>query len=121
MNRETYPASQSPLLGDVSGPAGATQVTVVGLQGNPVAPDGPSDQSNLTWDQNSGVSGEWIPKVPVWLVAIGGDPDGQGNLAGFTIISADQDVFINNIGTEVLVGWTHGFANWFFLNGTGLA
>ena len=31
-NRETFPANQSPLTGDISGPAGATSVTVTGLQ-----------------------------------------------------------------------------------------
>lgn len=120
-NRETYPASQSPLLGDVIGPAGATQVTVVGLQGNPVAPGGPDDQSVLTWDQDPTGSGEWVPKVPTWTFSVHGSPDALGNLQGFTIISDDWDVFINNIGTELLVGWAYGFAHQFFVNGTGIA
>ncbi|PWT75533.1 MAG: hypothetical protein C5B59_08625 [Bacteroidetes bacterium] len=35
MNRETYPASLFPLRGDVSAEAGATTVTVVGINGTP--------------------------------------------------------------------------------------
>jgi hypothetical protein len=58
MNRETYPAAQSPLTGDVSGAAGAQSVTVVGLQRNPVAATTPNDQNVLRW-----ISGDtqWEP------------------------------------------------------------
>lgn len=117
-NRETYPASQSPLTGDISGPAGATQVTVVGLQGNPVAPGGPNDQANLTWSQ---IDDQWEPKVPTWTFSVHGSPDALGNLQGFTIISDDWDIFINNVGTDLLVSWALGFGKQFFVNGTGIA
>ena len=36
MNRETYPSSLFPLRGDVSAEAGATTVTVIGLNGTPI-------------------------------------------------------------------------------------
>lgn len=35
-NRETFPASLFPLRGDVSAEAGATTVTVIGLDGTPI-------------------------------------------------------------------------------------
>ena len=57
-NRETYPAAQSPLTGDVSGVAGQQLVTVVGLQRNPVSPASPNDQDVLRWIQNDS---QWEP------------------------------------------------------------
>jgi len=56
MNRETFPASQSPLKGDVSGAAGATTVTVTGLQRIPVKAGTPSDQQVLTY---VAADGQW--------------------------------------------------------------
>ena len=121
-NRETYPASQSPLTGDISGPAGATSVTVVGLQNNPVAPGGPGQANVLVWEQNSdGSSGEWQPQIPLNAVLLGGTPDGQGVLQGFVIASTDLAFLVNNVGMEVLADWAYGFAYQVFLNGTGLA
>lgn len=60
-NRETYPASQSPLQGDLSGQAGQTNVTVVGLQSNPMAATPPTDQQRLVFHS---ASGDWEPTTP---------------------------------------------------------
>ena len=118
-NRETYPASQSPLTGDISGPAGAQRVTVVGLQGNPVAPGGPKEQARLTWDA---VNGDWESKVPGNMsILLNGTPDGSGNLAGFLDISDDYDFSVNNVGLESLVNWTLGFGFTVYVNGMGVA
>jgi hypothetical protein len=62
MNRESYPSSQSPLLGDISGPAGATLVTVVGIQKVPVITTLPTDQQVLTFVAASGM---WEPQDDV--------------------------------------------------------
>jgi hypothetical protein len=56
-NRETYPASQSPLKGDVSGPAGATLVTVVGLLGIPITPSAPVQGNTLVYNS---VTNTWV-------------------------------------------------------------
>ena len=120
-NRETYPASQSPLTGDISGPAGATSITVVGLQNNPVAPINPTQAEVLTWESDvDSPTGEWQPKLPLNAVLLGGTPDGQGVLQGFVIASADLTFLVNNVGMEVLVDWAFGFAFQVFLNGTGI-
>ena len=55
-NRESYPSAQSPLRGDVSGAAGATTVTVTGLQTIPVKSGTPSDQQVLTY---IAADGQW--------------------------------------------------------------
>ena len=107
-NRETYPASQSPLQGDISGPAGATTVTVVGIRTTPVAPISPTDQQELTF---SALLGEWIPQSP-------------GNVSieiNGLDVSDDYSFLVNCIGLDVLVGWTHGFAFQVFVDGTGVA
>lgn len=110
-NRETYPAAQSPLQGDVSGPAGATTVTVTGLQRNPIAPGAPSDQARLTW---LGDTSQWTPVVPSYTMAL---EDATG---GLDIISDDWEIYIDGVGTEVLAGWPYGFAFQIFINGTGV-
>lgn len=116
-NRETYPASQSPLQGDISGPAGAVRVTVTGLQNNPVQASTPNEQSVLTWDE---VLGEWVPQIPAYTIVLNGTPDSQDVLLGFIIISDDWEISINGVGTEVLSNWTHGYAYQVFVNGTGV-
>jgi hypothetical protein len=117
-NRETYPASQSPLTGDISGPAGATSVTVVGLQTNPVASGAPLEQSRLTWNA---VLGAWEPEQPGNMsVLINGTPDSQSVLTGFTDISDDYDFLVNCVGLDALVSWTYGFTYQVFVNGTGV-
>jgi hypothetical protein len=70
MNRETYPASQSPLTGDISGPAGATSVTVTGWQTYPVASTEPEPQQIMVF----GSDGVWHPEDPI---VSGPDPVGS--------------------------------------------
>jgi hypothetical protein len=118
MNRETYPAAQSPLTGDISGPASAQTVTVVGLQTNSVASGLPSEQARLTW---SAVTQEWVPQVPSNMsILLNGFISG-GNLIGFIDISDDYDFLVNHVGLEVLVNWTLGFSFNVYVNEMGVA
>lgn len=76
-NRETYPSSQSPLQGDISGPAGTTIVTVVGIQRQPVSPAVPTDKDTLRYNEN----------VPDW------EPTADGNSSitiGTFVVTAGQ-------------------------------
>ncbi len=87
-NRETYPASQSPLTGDLSAPAGATQVKVVGLQGTPILPTPPNDQDVLRFVLNDSA---WEPSA-----------DGNGCIqVNGAHVSDDYLIFVN--GTFVKV------------------
>jgi hypothetical protein len=70
-NRETYPASQSPLNGDISGAAGATQVTVVGWQGNPIQAGPLVDQNIYRYNFNDA---EWELKLETACILVNGDP-----------------------------------------------
>jgi hypothetical protein len=108
-NRETYPSAQSPLQGDIQGPAGATLVTVIGLQTIPVSPAVPAQQAVLTFDGT-----QWSPEVPTYTIAL---EAADGTL---TIVSDDWDIYINGIGTEVLVDWPYSFAFQIFINSTGV-
>jgi hypothetical protein len=108
-NRESYPAAQSPLQGDVIGAAGATQVTVVGLQGNPVSPTPPDLQARLTWDGTA-----WTPIVPSYTIAL---ENADGTLV---ILSDDWEIYINGVGTEVLVDWPYSFAFQMYVDSTGV-
>lgn len=60
-NRETYPASFSPIAGDVVAGAGATQATVTGIQSQPVDPTVPTPQQILVY----GSDGVWHPEDPI--------------------------------------------------------
>lgn len=118
-NRETYPAAQSPLVGDISGPAGASRVTVVGLQNRPVSAATPVEQARLTWDE---VEGNWTPKVPGNMsVLLNGTPDALNVLQGFLDISDDYAFLVNCVGLEVLTGWAYGFDFQVFVDGMGVA
>lgn len=57
-NRETYPASQSPLQGDIDGSAGATLVTVVGFQHVPASPTPPLDHQKWVYHEDLN---QWVP------------------------------------------------------------
>lgn len=119
VNRETYPAAQSPLQGDIDGPAGARTVTVIGIQTQPVSPAIPTDKDKLQYDAS----------VPEWAPT----PDGN---ASFTIgtyataggvviskgetISDDYEVLVNNVSIDGLVGWAYGFASQVFVNGVAI-
>lgn len=118
-NRETYPASQSPLQGDVSGPAGASTVTVVGIQTVPVAPTLPTDKDLL---QFNNTDGEWEPTaVGNAAITIGTFATAGGAVVSKgQPISDDRDFSVNNIAIDGLVGWSHGFAFDVFVNGTGI-
>lgn len=118
-NRETYPASQSPLTGDISGPAGAQIVTVTGLQRNPVSPANPTDQDKLTFQA---ANGDWEPTADGNVaVTIGTQTTAGGVITGKGVaLSDDRSFSVNNIGIDGLVGWTLGFAFDIFVNGTGV-
>jgi hypothetical protein len=119
MNRETYPAAQSPLQGDISGPAGNTTVTVVGLQDIPIEAGTPLDGANWAY---SFLTNEWIPKIPANIAFIlNGTPNSGGQLVGGEFMSDDYEVTVNNVGLEVLTNWTLGFAYKVFVNGTGVS
>jgi len=116
-NRETYPASQSPLQGDVSGPAGATTVTVVGIQTQPVSPAVPVDKDTLRYNIS----------VPQWEPVADGNASvtigtfsqtgGEITSKGVTI-SDDYDFLVDNVSLEALVGWAYGSASQVFVNGS---
>ena len=118
-NRETYPASQSPLSGDVSAPAGATTVTVTGIQTQPVAATTPTDKDVLRF--NAGVdTPEWEPTADGNArVTIGTFTQAGGVTAtkGLTI-SDDTEFSVNNVAIDGLVGWAYGFASDIFVNGS---
>jgi len=121
-NRETYPASQSPLTGDISGPAGAQQVTVTGIQGVPVLPassTSPTDKDKLTY---SATNGDWEPTADGNVaVTIGTYATSGGAVTSKGVaLSDDRSFSVNNIGIDGLVGWTHGFAFDIFVNGVGV-
>lgn len=88
MNRETYPASLSPLIGDVSAGAASQLVTVVGLQNQPVAPTIPVDQQILRFtftDPIAGTGGAWGPSSDTnSAIYVNGVPT-----------SDDYDIFVN--------------------------
>ena len=68
-NRESFPASQSPLTGDISGPAGAQSVTVTGIQTFPVSPVAPQPQQILVFGSDE----VWHAEDPI---VSGPDPVG---------------------------------------------
>ena len=118
-NRETYPAAQSPLTGDINGQAGDTTITVVGIQTQQVSPALPIDQDTFRF--NAGFP-RWEPQ-----------PDGNSSVtlgefltAGGVVtkkgitVSDDYDFLVNNVGMECLVDWPYGFASQVFLNGSPL-
>ena len=121
-NRETYPASQSPLTGDISGPAGAQQVTVTGLQGVPVAPQtstSPTDQDKLTYQA---ANGDWEPTTDRNVaVTIGTYATSGGAVTSKGVfLSDDRNFSVNNIGIDGLVGWSLGFAFDIYVNAVGV-
>jgi hypothetical protein len=116
-NRETYPASQSPLQGDVSGEAGNTTVTVVGLQTQPLSPAVPVDKDTLRYNIS----------VPAWeptadgnaSVTLGTFSETGGEVTSKGInISDDYEFLVDNVGLDVLVGWPYGFASQVFVDGS---
>lgn len=87
-NRETYPASQSPLTGDIRGAAGESQVTVVGFQTRPASPIQPPDKSEWRYDLNTNT---WFPLLPANIaIMLNGDD-----------VSDDHLIYVNATFTEV--------------------
>lgn len=119
MNRETYPASLSPIKGDVNAGAGAKTATVVGIQTQAVAPTIPTDKDVLRF--NAAVP-DWEPTadgnaaVTIGTFATAGGVTTSKGLS----ISDDRDFSVNNIGINGLVGWSLGFAFDIFVNGVGV-
>lgn len=90
MNRQTYPASQSPLTGDISGPAGASQVTVTGIQNTHVESTPPEDGQILVYvGADSQI--EWAAGEAIY---VNGRPTGSG---------ATKQIFINGISDAASV------------------
>lgn len=111
-NRQVFPSSLFPLRGDVSAEAGATTVTVVGIQNIPVVIDG-----------SAGSPG--TPKGPYALVFIAGIgwtpiPLNCCVLCDGVPVSGDYAFFSNGVDLAFLTGWTHGFAFFVFQNGVGV-
>lgn len=116
-NRESYPAAQSPLQGDISGPAGATTVTVTGIQTQPVNPEIPVDKDTLRFDASIP---EWVPTADGnssvtfgELLTAGGVITSKGET-----ISDDYEFAVDNVPIDGLVGWAHGDASQFFVDGS---
>ena len=122
-NRETFPASQSPLTGDISGAAGETNVTVIGIQTAPVDPTPPTAEEEFYFDQALGLQGEWTPRLDSnRSITLGTFLTDSGEiLSRGRKLSDDYDFLVNCVGLEALVDWSHGFAFQFFVNGTGVA
>ena len=107
-NRQTYPASQSPLQGDISGAAGATKVTVTGLQTVPILSTPPTDQQLLTFIAADGL---WEP------VSLGN----ASMLFEGHSISDDYDVFCNGVDFTCLVDWPYDFTSQIFVEGSAVS
>lgn len=80
-NRETYPAAQSPLTGDIDGAAGASRVTVVGWQSSPIDVGPPVDQNIYRFNFNDN---RWELKLDTACILVEDDP-----------VSDDYDIFVN--------------------------
>ena len=121
-NRETFPAAQSPLTGDISGAAGATNVTVVGLQTIPLDPTPPTAEEQLYFDAALGIQGEWTPRLDENIsVTLGTFATAGGEiLSRGRKVSDDYDFSCNGVGFEVLLNWAYGFAFNCFLDGVGI-
>ncbi len=116
-NRETYPAAQSPLQGDISGPAGASTVKVVGIQNQPVNAEIPVDKDTLRFDAS----------VPEWAPTADGNASvtvGTYATAGGSVISKgetvsdDYEFSVDNVPIDGLLGWTLGDASQVFVDGS---
>jgi hypothetical protein len=117
-NRETYPAAQSPLQGDISGAAGATTVTVTGFQNIPAQAGTPDD--GASWIYDSTVN-EWLTEVPPNIAFIlNATPNILNQPVGGEFMSDDYAVTVDNVGLETLVSWPYGFGFKVFLNGVGV-
>lgn len=82
MNRETYPASLSPMTGDAVAGVGAKQTTVVGIQNNPVSPTSPNGGDVLQFNSTSNM---WEPTPEAnGFIFINGVP-----------VSSDPIIYIN--------------------------
>jgi len=106
-NRETYPAAQSPLQGDISGPAGASTVTVIGLQQVPVAATTPTDKDALRFNATDD---QWEPTADGNAsVTIGTFAQAGGaTISKGLNISDDYAFSVNGIAIDGLVGWPYG-------------
>lgn len=118
-NRETYPSSQSPLLGDLDGGAGDTRVTVVGWQNIPVDPATPTPEQQYYYDFDLN---EWVHRldsnISVTLgqfLTAGGQVISQGRK-----LSDDYEFSCAGVDFDVIVGWAYGFAFKCFLDGVGI-
>jgi len=84
MNRQVWPSSLFPLRGDLLAEAGATTVTVVGVQAIPITP--PSLSINgvgQSFDQQVWINGKPDGANP-WGIYINGEPDGSQNVVYVT-------------------------------------
>jgi hypothetical protein len=102
-NRQVFPAALFPLRGDVSAEAGATAVTVTGIQGSPVLLPLLSG-GVLVW-----INGAWTPTLINGCVLCNGVP-----------VSGDYAFF--NLGFDFtnIVGWSYGFDFFVFQDGIGV-
>jgi hypothetical protein len=118
-NRETYPAAQSPLQGDISGPAGASTVTVVGLQTVPVSDATPTPEDALRFHS---ATGEWEPTADGNVsVTLGTYETAGGVVTGKGVnISDDYAFSVNGVAIDGLVGWPYGDGE-VYVNGVQIA
>ena len=106
-NRETFPPSVSPFVGDLSAIPGAT--LEAGL---------PTEQANLTY---SAVGEQWEPQVPPNASILLNGFISNSTLVGFLILSDDYDFLVDHVGLGILVNWSLGFGFNVYVNGTGVA
>ena len=79
-NRQVWPAGLFPLRGDISAEAGATTVTVVGVQKIPItAPSLSINGVGQSFDQHIYINGKTDGANP-WGIYINGAPDGSQNI-----------------------------------------
>ncbi len=116
-NRETFPAAQSPLTGDISGPAGATTVTVTGIQTQLVSPAIPIDKDTFRF--NAGFP-RWEPTADGNAsVTLGEELSAGGVITKKGInISDDYDFLVDNVPIDGLVGWVLGDDSQVFVDGS---
>jgi len=113
MNRCVYPASLFPLRGDVSAEAGATSVTVIGLQRTPISPIEPNSGQSLVAIPGPAIGGVptvvWTPTTINGCVYCNGIP-----------VSGDYAFFCRGVDLAFLTDWPYGFDFFVFQNGVGV-
>jgi hypothetical protein len=116
-NRQVFPSSLFPLRGDLSAEAGATKVTVVGIQNTPVSPVAPLDQQVLKY---IAADGQYEPTTSLPELVASVDltrlhANASGTLYANALVSGQYDIGAYVVCTQsssvgdipgILITWT---------------